>query len=252
MSRYGVRVARQADLPAVMDMFAARVAWLRHRHRSDQWSSVDRWEPKMRSNIARGSTWVLHDGNRPDTAIATVTLSRRGDELFWGPSQPEALYLAKLATDPDRAGQGLGSLLLAWTADLAHRHNLIQLRLDTWKTSPGLHDYYKKQGWTHYMTIDSPTRMSGTLFYRWPERISFDGLLESEAFDLPDDHAAPVSDDDMETVAFPIVRWPRVLPVRTSGSGEGGMPRPHRPGSARRGTCGCCRTASRPARSPSA
>lgn len=248
VDRHLVRYARQSDLGALLALFEARVDWLVNRHRSDQWSSVGKWRDKIRRNIDIGATRVLcYEGVDNDIA-GTVTLSWRGDPTFWGPQvtgeTQRALYLAKLATDPRRAGGHLGALLLDWATDFAYRRCLRQVRLDAWKTAPGLHRYYRDQGWTYLGNVEEPGRMSGSLFTRTPREIDLtdrlvrtghrlgEGPTSDRWFRFRDDYylasAVPVglvSDDEME---WQTTELPRILTERRTLN-----PSPDPPGSNR-------------------
>lgn len=209
MRRHRIRTAGPQDEAALMKLFEARVSWLRDCHGSDQWSSVGLWREKIARNLKAGATRVLCLDGVPDKIAGTITVSRVGDSQFWGPSPGSALYLAKLATDPELSGMGLGGLLLDWAVDYANRINLKEVRLDAWKTSTGLHQYYLARGWTFHETVDDAMRQSGALFSRPSAIIDFCGRL------LPTTHRVEeigrqysvqlVSDDDMEppTQEFP-------------------------------------------------
>ncbi|SDG63476.1 GNAT family N-acetyltransferase [Pseudonocardia oroxyli] len=123
----------------------------------------------MAGNIRVGATHVLCRDGIDEEVVGTITVSRAGDPQFW-PSPGSSLYLAKLATDPRCAGNGYGSLLLDWSVDQAARLGLRDVRLDAWKTSPGLHRYYRMHGWRYIGTVHAPARDSGALFCR-PARL---------------------------------------------------------------------------------
>jgi GNAT superfamily N-acetyltransferase len=202
VSPHRIRTAGVDDEAAVMKLFEARVDWLRSRG-SDQWNTVGLWRDKVARNLRIGATRVLCLDGEPGSVVATITLSRRGDPRFWGDTPHDsALYLAKLATDPSYAGRGLGSLLLDWAVDFACRNDLREVRLDAWKTSAGLHRYYRARGWSFLRVVEDEERMSGALFARRSAAIDFRGRL------IPTTHRATglgmlheamgMSDDDMD------------------------------------------------------
>jgi GNAT superfamily N-acetyltransferase len=213
-----------------MKLLEARVDWLRSRHSSDQWGSVGLWQEKVARNLYAGATRVLCLDGMHDKIVGTITVSRAGDPQFWETSPGSALYLAKLATDPEMSGLGLGSLLLDWAVDYAHRNGLPQVRLDAWKDSVGLHQYYRARGWTFHGTVDDPTRRSGALFSRPSAIVDFSERL------LPITHRREeivrtgsvelVSDDAMEppTQVFANIRDEEMLSER-HGPGDGPLNR---------------------------
>lgn len=56
--------------------------------------------------------------------------------------------------------------MLAWAARRATRAGKPLLRLDAWKSNPGLHRYYLSQGFQLVRVVDLPHRRSGALFER--------------------------------------------------------------------------------------
>jgi GNAT superfamily N-acetyltransferase len=154
-------------MDTVLNLLEARVGWLRERG-SDQWSTWLTWPAKLPESIDRGEVLLLFDG---DDAVATITVSAEGDPDFWTPAElaEPALYISKLATRLDRAGQELGTRLLDWTVDHAYRTGRRFVRLDVWRSATELHDYYLKRGWHHRRTVYAEHRHSGTLFERRAE-----------------------------------------------------------------------------------
>jgi GNAT superfamily N-acetyltransferase len=185
LHQYRMREAGPGDLDRVVELIEQRTEWLRNRG-SDQWSTNrHRLRPRMTAAIKRGETWVLV--NLRHEVLGTVTASTKADPDFWTheEQQTPALYLSRLATDPRYAGQKLGRIMLRWSLYEAHRRGLAKVRFDAWKTSPGLHDYYRSQGWTYLRTVEAPGRYSGALFSREAEKITdipeliFDGITDN-------------------------------------------------------------------------
>jgi GNAT superfamily N-acetyltransferase len=163
---YTIWPARKDDLSLVMGLLHRRVEWLRDQG-SDQWSTYQRWEPEMVESIAEGRTLVLRVADTYEP-VGTLTFSHEADPDFWTLEEQEvpALYLSKLATNPDYAGCGLGRLMLDYALYLAIAERLAEVRMDVWRTAKKLHQYYESQGWSHDRTVDKPGRWSGALFTR--------------------------------------------------------------------------------------
>ncbi len=157
-----IRPALPTDLSDVMWLLDLRVAWLAERG-LDQWSTSGGWRPKMLRSIQAGEVWIAHDKEFP---VATVTLSRGGDADFWTAEEltDDAVYLSKLATNPDYKGKRIGATVLAWARNHAARIPVSVLRLDAWRSNSELHQYYLSQGWRHVRTEVVEGRKSGTLF----------------------------------------------------------------------------------------
>jgi GNAT superfamily N-acetyltransferase len=196
-----------------MKLYEARASWLHSYHGSDQWSSVGLWSDKIADNLRAEAAQVLCADGRPERILGTITISRDGDPQFWGASPGPALYLAKLATDPELSGMGLGRLLLDWAIDHAHRNALPEVRLDAWKTSTRLHQYYLARGWMSCGVDSDTTRRSGALFARPSAPVNFGGWLLLSTSDRREETenrkaVQLVSDDDMEP---PTQELPHVL-----------------------------------------
>jgi GNAT superfamily N-acetyltransferase len=167
VSKYSVRRAAEPDLESIMAILEGRREWLWETKFSDQWASVREWRHLLCYLMRRGHVWVLvaKAGGR---VVGTVTVGTDPDRDFWLDEErrTRALYVSKLATDVHLKGQELGHQLLAWVQLYAASQRIEVLRLDTWKTSIGLRDYYAKRGWTHVRTVDLAHRESGSLFER--------------------------------------------------------------------------------------
>lgn len=158
-----IHLATRDDLADVLQLLNAAASWL-HSRGLDQWPhgfSAERIGPM----VDRGEVFIARDDTTP---AATVTISPDGDSDFWTPAElaESAHYIAKLAVSRDYTGGGLGELLLRWTVDHAARQDMKWVRLDAWKTNAGLHDFYRRAGWTYLRTVDLPHRKSGALFQR--------------------------------------------------------------------------------------
>lgn len=157
---YTLTRATPADEPTVAAMLAERVAWLAARG-LDQWGAKDPARSTA-ATIAAGETWLLvHDATRQ--AVGTLTMTTRPDRDFWHDQAP-ALYLSKLATRVDQAGNGLGRLLLHAAYLYGHQHQVSLLRWDVWRSNIQLQDYYRGLGGDLVDVVDVAGRNSGALF----------------------------------------------------------------------------------------
>lgn len=184
--QYQMRQASPDDLDQVIELLTRRREWLEARG-SDQWSTNrHRLRPRMDEAIRTGRTWLLTDLNR--RTLGTITITTEGDRDFWTADElaTRALYLSRLATDPDYAGHELGRVMLDWALWMANKRGCAEVRLDAWKTAAGLHEYYVQHGWTYLRTVQAPGRYSGALFSRsaeHPPRIPeliFNGVTDGE------------------------------------------------------------------------
>lgn len=182
LSTLTIRQASTDEFDAVLDLLGESVRWLRSKG-LDQWSTWERWRIKMRPSLERGDVWLLCDGG---SLIGTVTVETEGDPDFWSAAElaDPAAYVSKLAITRDRAGQGLGQLLLEWASDHAYRYGCEALRLDAWKTNERLHAFYLEHGWTYLRTSGGENRKSGALFEISPRPVAAD--LRATLTEIPD------------------------------------------------------------------
>lgn len=154
-----IRLATRDDLADVLDLLNAAASWL-HAKGLDQWPDGFDSE-RIGPMIDRSEVFIACNGPTP---VATVTVTDAGDPDFWTADElaEPSHYIAKLAVSRDHTG--LGELLLRWTVDRAARTGVRWVRLDAWKTNPGLHAFYERAGWKHLRTVDLPHRRSGALF----------------------------------------------------------------------------------------
>ncbi|MCX3285649.1 GNAT family N-acetyltransferase [Streptomyces sp. NEAU-H22] len=174
-----LRPAAAEDVPALMVLRAEAEGWLRTKG-TDQWSDPETGEraiSKWRASIDEGRAWVVV-GER-DEVLATVS---RGpvDRDFWtDDDRPEtALYLYKLIVARAASGRQLGTRLIDWMSRLAALEGRTWVRIDTWRTNTGLHDYYERLGFEHVRTEAPSHRRSGWLAQRRAGEVSLpDDLL---------------------------------------------------------------------------
>lgn len=161
-----VRLARVADLDALMTLFCEAVDWLADRG-LDQWQSADRARQRtqVHSDIVAGAVWVVLDG---DVIVATITVDEWADTDFWHHCDhvDDALYAHRMTVAGTHRGRALGSALLDWASEIAERESRSWLRFDAWSTNSELHGYYKRLECDMVRNVPVAWRGSGALFER--------------------------------------------------------------------------------------
>jgi GNAT superfamily N-acetyltransferase len=154
--------AKPEDVDILIAFRSEAAAWIRKRG-SDQWSVPFPTE-ELLARIDAGETWMVWDGTRP---AATVTVTTWGPAELWTPEElaEPALYVHKLTVPRAYAGQGLGAELLDWAGGRAYDEGRQWLRLDCWSDNPGLHAYYRREGFA-YLRTEPREPPSGALFQR--------------------------------------------------------------------------------------
>jgi len=163
MTTVDIRPARPDELAVVEALLTEASAWLASRG-IDQWQYPPHRDRLTRA-IRRGECFLAVRHGKP---VATMRLDDHADPEFWSDAdQPDtALYIHQMAVARTAAGQGIGAAMLDWAADRAARAGKAWLRLDAWKTNPGLHAYYTGQGFALVRIVDLGHRFSGALFQR--------------------------------------------------------------------------------------
>ncbi|MEV7187659.1 GNAT family N-acetyltransferase [Kitasatospora sp. NPDC093102] len=158
-----IRPARRDQLGEVETLLIEASEWLASRG-SDQWQFPPRRD-RVISAMERGECFLAYRDGEP---VATMTVDDQADPEFWEPEdRPEdALYVHRMAVARKAAGRDVGGELLDWAVDRAAAAGKRFLRLDAWKTNPGLHRYYLGQGFSLVRVVDLPHRPSGALFER--------------------------------------------------------------------------------------
>jgi GNAT superfamily N-acetyltransferase len=112
--------------------------------------------PDVVRDLPNGLVWLAFlDGH----AVGTFVL-RFSDERVWGPDDGRAGYLHRLATRPDRAGQGLGARLLDEAGELISARGRQWLRLDCDRGNHRLRGYYEELGFEHVGDLDQVARQT--------------------------------------------------------------------------------------------
>jgi ribosomal protein S18 acetylase RimI-like enzyme len=143
MTSKSFRRATADDVPVLTqirnDAHAKKVA-----HRDDAWGKEgdgfsERW---VGNHVCQKEVYVLDlDG----TPVGTFSLDL-DDEKHWGPQEPIAVYVHGISVRKGFNGQGLGSFMLDWCADMAIALNRCLVRLDCAGHNARLCAYYESLG----------------------------------------------------------------------------------------------------------
>jgi len=82
-----------------------------------------------------------------DGQIACIWATTFNDELIWEDRNNDpAVYIHRIAINPDFRGQNLVKKLFAWAGEFGKKNHLSYIRMDTVGLNRGLIDHYKKVG----------------------------------------------------------------------------------------------------------
>lgn len=176
---YALRLAREADLGAILGLIHGAGAWLAAKG-TDQWQrpwpSRHQRDARIRAAVLDGKTWILMDG---DVAAATITADWQGRPAPGLPQLWDERALAEPAVYAHRMvvrrelpyqGCGLGGSLLDWVGRLGWAaYGAAYVRVDVWSTNYDLHGYYKRLKFDKLGTVGEERTAgcpSGTLFQK--------------------------------------------------------------------------------------
>ncbi|MBS3984715.1 MAG: GNAT family N-acetyltransferase [Selenomonadales bacterium] len=136
LSAYSVRLATEADLPALHRL--VREAYSEHIARGLNFTGTYQDEQTTRERMEGNEVYLVCRG---EEVIATVTLS--SDESRDGSC---GLYVTQLAVSPTYKRQGIGRWLLRYAADCGQERGAAFLRLDTAIPATHLVSLYQSEG----------------------------------------------------------------------------------------------------------
>lgn len=156
---------------AITEAALAEVAsiWTRSSHRLhslgfDQWQYPVKWE-NIRRSAAERALWLVRDSHHH--TVGTITVEQNADPYWLPEDRPkDAVYIHRMIVDDGYRGSELGSALLDWVARQARQQKKSWVRLDAWKSNPGLHQYYLNRGFILVRIDDNPEDPSGACFQR--------------------------------------------------------------------------------------
>lgn len=186
MITLAMQPATMYDHDEVVRLLGERQHWLSERL-SDQWQHKSHFADEMERHILAGETWIAR---YLDVVIATITVSEKPNARWSEEEQLQpALYVAKMATDPRYAGQGIGRWMIRWALEYAEGRGIFRLRWDAWSSNANLHAYYQSLGARHLRTVDRegdryPIR-SGALFELTREDARLDSTKAEDGPQVP-------------------------------------------------------------------
>lgn len=168
MSRLVVRQAWRGELPVISGLIRESARWM-HSRGWDAWPPDGLPDYRLTPGIAAGTVWLLWDGPTP---IATFALDRDLDPEFTaaGYRPGAALNLHRMAVTRERAGKGIGPLVLDWVTDRTARAELPYVWANINRRAVPLQNWYARHGFNHMGTVTSTGRKSGSLWCRPAER----------------------------------------------------------------------------------
>lgn len=89
--------------------------------------------------------------------IACVFSLLYNDPIIWKEKDKDpAIYLHRIATNPNFKGTGMMQLITNWAREHAIQHNKQYIRMDTWGDNENLKAYYINHGFKHMGQVSLP------------------------------------------------------------------------------------------------
>ncbi|MFA5215706.1 GNAT family N-acetyltransferase [Sulfuricurvum sp.] len=106
----------------------------------------------IETEIMKNRQWKMMIDGR----IACIWATTFSDPQIWG-DRDSALYIHRIATNPDFRGNNLVAQIVAWAEQYARENAKEYIRMDTIGENRGLIEYYKKCGFEYlgYFKLDS-------------------------------------------------------------------------------------------------
>jgi GNAT superfamily N-acetyltransferase len=141
------------DLEFIYGLFDSAIAY-QSRRKFPVWRGYDK-SVLVKECADKNQYKILIDG-----AIAIVFSVCYNDKIIWGEKENgDALYLHRIAVNPDFKGRKLFGEILNWATAHARTKGIRCIRMDTWAENPAMSDYYKSFGFVivgHTTAPDSP------------------------------------------------------------------------------------------------
>jgi len=156
------------DLAVILRLVADAANWLRTKN-TDQWARP--WpddagrEDRIRAALRQGKSWICWDDVTP---AATITTDPDEDPYWPQERRTEpSIYVHRLIVSRRYAGTGLGAALLDWAGRTGRlEHGARWIRLSAWTTNHGLHEYYRRQGFSLFAFYPNDSYPSGAFFQK--------------------------------------------------------------------------------------
>ncbi len=128
------------DVPKIFELYRTATTYMKSKNQV----AWPKFSPELiDTEIKEKRQWkiLLED------QIACIWVTALDDELIWGEkNNTPAVYLHRIATNPDFRGQNFVKKIVAWADNYGNENNLTYIRMDTVGLNKGLIKHYQKFG----------------------------------------------------------------------------------------------------------
>jgi len=136
-----IKNSTPADIDEIFRLYRLATEYMRDKPNVVVWPEFERI--MVEQEITEHRQWkLLIDGK-----IACVWATTFSDEQIWGErNENPAVYIHRIATNPDFRGRNLVAHIVAWAKTFAQKNNKDYVRLDTMGENQKLIGHYTKMG----------------------------------------------------------------------------------------------------------
>lgn len=129
------------DMEEIFRLYAAATEYQKLKFPLNQWPEFDR--ELIETEIRENRQYKLLIGKK----IACVWAVTFSDPEIWEEKNSDpAIYIHRIATDPEFRGRNFVSVIVDWAKEYGERQGKEYIRLDTCGNNTRLIDHYKKSG----------------------------------------------------------------------------------------------------------
>lgn len=138
-----------ADIPEIFRLYRIASAYQKSKETVVVWPEFE--QQLVETEIAENRQWKLVI----DGEIACIWATTFSDEQIWGPRNADpAIYIHRIATNPDFRGKTFVSLIVTWAKSYAKDQDKSFVRLDTLGNNTGLIAHYTNCGFSFLGMFD--------------------------------------------------------------------------------------------------
>ncbi|MBO3099941.1 GNAT family N-acetyltransferase [Gelidibacter pelagius] len=132
-----------ADINDIFTLYDAATAYQKTVN-NKSWSGFDR--ALIEKEINENRHYKIMEGNE----MASTFVVTFEDPVIWDNSdQDKAIYLHRIATDPNYRGRSYIKKIIEWSKSLAKERDIDFIRMDTHSGNDRLNSYYIRSGFVH-------------------------------------------------------------------------------------------------------
>ncbi len=127
------------DIPKIFELYRIATKYMKSKNQV-AWPEFPR--ELIELEIEEKRQWKI----QIDGVTACIWATTLNDELIWGDNDDKAVYIHRIATDPNFRGRNFVHHIVDWAKCYCRDHSLDFIRMDTVGLNTGLISHYAKFG----------------------------------------------------------------------------------------------------------